>query len=91
MATLTAIRHNPSIREFHARLIGAGKAKKVAIVACMRKLLTIVNAIMRDQRSWTMDASFTSPGAWLETQLLHRADVFELAAPAQSRCSCRTL
>lgn len=63
MATLTAIRHNPAIREFHARLIAAGKAKKVAIVACMRKLLTVLNAIMRDQKPWLRDAAITSLGA----------------------------
>lgn len=63
MATLTAIRHNPSIREFHTRLIGAGKAKKVAIVACMRKLLTILNAIMRDQKPWSLNGSVASQAA----------------------------
>lgn len=63
MATLTAIRHNASIREFHARLIAAGKAKKVAIVACMRKLLTILNAIMRDHKPWTSVGSIASLGA----------------------------
>ena len=52
MATLTAIRHNPVIHVFHSRLIAAGKAKKVAIVACMRKLLTILNAMLRDQATW---------------------------------------
>jgi transposase len=52
MATLAAIRHNPVIREFHARLIAAGKLPKVAIVACMRKLLTILNAMLRDGKPW---------------------------------------
>jgi transposase len=52
MATLVAIRHNPVIRVFHSRLIAAGKPKKVAIVACMRKLLTILNAMLRDQQPW---------------------------------------
>ena len=49
MAALSAIRFNPAIRLFHSRLIAAGKPKKVAIVACMRKLLTIFNAMLRDQ------------------------------------------
>jgi transposase len=49
MATLAATRHNPSIRTFYTRLLGAGKPKKVALVACMRKLLTIVNARRRDE------------------------------------------
>jgi transposase len=52
MAALVAIRHNPVIAAFHARLIAAGKPKKVAIVACMRKLLTILNAMLRDQAAW---------------------------------------
>lgn len=50
MATLAAIRFNPVIRAFHARLIDAGKPKKVAIVACMRKLLIILNAMVRDNK-----------------------------------------
>ena len=49
MAALVAIQHNPAIRAFYSRLIAAGKPKKVAIVACMRKLLTILNAMLRDQ------------------------------------------
>jgi transposase len=52
MAALVAIRHNPAIKAFHSRLIAAGKPKKVAIVACMRKLLTILNAMLRDQKLW---------------------------------------
>jgi transposase len=52
MAALVAIQHNPAIKAFHSRLIAAGKPKKVAIVACMRKLLTILNAMLRDQTSW---------------------------------------
>ena len=52
MAALVAIQHNPVIKVFHSRLIAAGKPKKVAIVACMRKLLTILNAMLRDQASW---------------------------------------
>lgn len=52
MATLTATRCNPVIKEFYQRLLKAGKKKKVAIVACMRKLLTILNAILRDRKHW---------------------------------------
>src|SRR4051794_14418620 len=48
MATLTAIRVNPTIRAFYRRLVARGKIKKVAFVAAMRKLLTILNAILRD-------------------------------------------
>ena len=52
MATLSAIQHNPVIKVFHSRLIAAGKPKKVVIVACMRKLLTILNAMLRDHAMW---------------------------------------
>lgn len=51
MATLTAIRHHPEIKAFYKRLRAAGKLAKVAIVACMRKYLTILNALTRDQRA----------------------------------------
>jgi transposase len=47
MATLVATRHNDAIRTFYARLVSKGKLKKVALVACMRKLLTIANAVIR--------------------------------------------
>lgn len=52
MATLSAQRYNPVIAAFYQRLLAAGKPKKVAMVACMRKLLTILNAMLRDQASW---------------------------------------
>lgn len=48
MATLAATRCNPAIREFYDRLVAAGKLKKVALIACMRKLVTHLNAIARD-------------------------------------------
>ena len=52
MATLSAIRHNPVIREFYQRLVARGKIKKVALVACMRKLLTILNRMLKDNTTW---------------------------------------
>jgi transposase len=52
MAALVATRHNPVIRDFYQRLLRAGKLKKVALVACMRKLLTILNAMVRDKTTW---------------------------------------
>jgi transposase len=52
MPTLTAIRHNPALQAFYRRLIGRGRPAKVAITACMRKLLVILNAILRDQTPW---------------------------------------
>jgi transposase len=52
MAALTATRCNPVITAFYRRLLAAGKPKKIALVACMRKLLTILNAMLRDKTSW---------------------------------------
>jgi transposase len=52
MAALVASRHNPVIAAFYARLRRAGKPAKLALTACMRKLLTILNAVLRDQRPW---------------------------------------
>jgi transposase len=52
MATLTAVRHNPVLTACYTRLVAAGKAKKVALVACMRKLLTILNAMVKHQTPW---------------------------------------
>ena len=52
MATLSAIRWNPVIRDHYARLVHAGRPKKLAIVACIRHLLTILNAILRTGTPW---------------------------------------
>lgn len=52
MATVAAIRSNPLIRAFYERLIKAGKLKKVAITGCMRKLLTILNAMVKNHTPW---------------------------------------
>jgi transposase len=52
MATLVATQHNPVIRDFYQRLLAKGKVKKVALVACMRKLLVILNAMIRDHQTW---------------------------------------
>jgi transposase len=49
---VVATRHNPVIRALYLRLRAAGKKPKVALTACMRKLLTILNAIVRDQTPW---------------------------------------
>jgi transposase len=57
MATLSSIQHNPVIQLFYKRLVNAGKQKKVAIVACMRKLLTILNAMIRDDKAWHTEQS----------------------------------
>jgi transposase len=52
MAAWVGTRHNPVLQAFYKRLIAAGKPRKVALVACMRKLLTILNALIRDQHPW---------------------------------------
>jgi transposase len=52
MATLAATRFNPAIRAFYLRLCAAGKEKKVALTACMRKLLTILNAMVKTGTPW---------------------------------------
>lgn len=53
MAAVSASRFNPIIAAFYGRLLAKGKEAKVALVACMRKLLTVLNAMLRDQRSWS--------------------------------------
>lgn len=52
MATLTAARHNPAIKTFYERLLAAGKLPKVALIACMRKLLTTLNAMVKTNTPW---------------------------------------
>ena len=52
MATLVAVRHNPVIQAFYAQLTGRGKPTKVALVACMHKLLTILNAMIKQEQGW---------------------------------------
>lgn len=52
MATLVATRFNPVVHAHYQRLLRAGKRKKLALVACMRKLLTILNAMLRNRAPW---------------------------------------
>lgn len=52
MSMLTSIQHNPVIRSTYRRLVEAGKHKKVALTACMRKMITILNAMLRDHTPW---------------------------------------
>lgn len=59
MATLVATRFNPVIKSFYQRLCALGKPKKVAIVACMRKLLTILNAMLKHQAPWRYETPAT--------------------------------
>lgn len=57
LATLVASRYNPVIRAFYERLLHAGKPKKVALTACMRKLLTILNAMLQQHTAWNPPAT----------------------------------
>ena len=52
MATLVAVRFNPVIKAFYERLIQKGKLKKVALTACMHKLLILLNAMMKNNQAW---------------------------------------
>ncbi|MFZ2870617.1 transposase, partial [Zavarzinia sp.] len=52
MGAMVAARHNPDLRAFRDRLVAAGKPKLVAIIATARKLITILNAIIRDDQPW---------------------------------------
>jgi len=49
MATLSAVRHNPVLKAFHDRMRAAGKPNKLALVACMRKMVVMLNGRVRDQ------------------------------------------
>ena len=60
MAALVATRHNPQIKEFYERLLAVGKPKKVALVACMRKLLIILNAMLKHRAPWRPPSALTS-------------------------------
>lgn len=57
MAALVATKRNAVIRTFYLRLLAAGKPKKLALVACMRKLLTILNTMVRTAQRWSVDAA----------------------------------
>ena len=52
MAVQSAVRFNPALKVVYDRLVASGKAKKVALVACMRKLLGVLNAVVRDRIPW---------------------------------------
>jgi transposase len=52
MGTLVATRFHPQIKAFYQRLLAAGKLKKVALTACMHKLVTMLNAMLKHRTSW---------------------------------------
>ena len=57
MAALASTRHNPVIRSFYLRLVASGKAKKAALVACMHKLLIILNSMVKNGTHWIYEAA----------------------------------
>jgi transposase len=57
MAAMVAARHNPLLKNFRDKLIAAGKPKLVALIAVARKLLTILNAILRNKRPWQLETA----------------------------------
>jgi transposase len=61
MGTLVAVQHNPVLRQFYGRLVAAGKPKKVALTACMHKLLLILNALLRQRVRWQASAQAVIP------------------------------
>lgn len=61
MAALVAARRNPVLRAFYERLVEAGKPKKVALTACMHKLLTILNAMIRHRTPWSVEHHALQP------------------------------
>jgi len=64
MATLVAVRHNPVIQAFYEQLLQRGKPTKVALVACMHKLLTILNAMLKQGTDWHLSKqSIAQPAA----------------------------
>lgn len=61
MAALSAIKHNPPLSAFYDRLVGAGKPKKLAIAAVMRKLIVLANALIKQDRCWSISAPSAKP------------------------------
>lgn len=61
MAAISAIKHNPPLRAFYDRLVGAGKPKKLAIAAVMRKLIVLANTLIKQDRCWSISAPIAKP------------------------------
>lgn len=60
MATIVAMRYNPTIKTFATRLRAAGKAFKVVVIAAMRKLLTILNVMIKNNQPWSPNETKTA-------------------------------
>jgi transposase len=87
MCTLGATRRNPLLRAFYARLIAAGKKPKVAITACMRKFLVMLNAVLRHGTPW--NAEFAAPSRPGEFHPEHRVAGGSHPPPAPTERSVR--
>jgi transposase len=66
MAALVGTRHNPVLKAFYQRLLSAGKLKKVALIACMRKLLTILNSMIKHDQTWKYEVPIAANKPALE-------------------------
>ena len=62
MGAVVAMRHNPVIKAFNERLVERGKSKKLALTACVRKMLVILNAMVRDNQPWSVPDNFQPIG-----------------------------
>ena len=82
MGTLVASRRNPVIRAFYGRLGTAGKPKKVALIACLRKLLTILNAMLRTNTTWLQSAEVFGPSHAVFSASTTGVIAYQTAAPA---------
>lgn len=82
MATLVATRFNPDIKAFYQRLIKAGKKPKVALTACMRKLITILNAMLKTAKNWMSQDNME-----LEKKTAHNAGASKKTAPHAQTCT----
>ncbi len=60
MGAVVAIRHNPVIKAFYQRLVERGKSKKLALTACVHKMLVILNAMVRDNLPWRVSDDLVS-------------------------------
>jgi transposase len=97
LCTLVASRRNPVVHAFYARLLAAGKKPKVALTACMRKLLVILNTMLRDQTPWTAEPATlprATPAAYLPPAAAARSSFTVLSVQldiGDSRCTAMIL
>jgi len=78
---MTSVQHNPLIRCYYQRLVAAGKHKKVALVACMRKMITILNAMPQNGNMWNANYAKPNKLTWDHSHLLEGATIYILSMP----------